>query len=312
MTPIKGRFELRHVGVRNHTGIDDRALRKAAAKGTLTRVRRGVYVHAATWKSLGPLDRYRLVVAAAAEAATGPLTISHRSAAVLWGVPLVGRYPDVVDVLTSVASGARTEHGFARHTTRDHTTEVTTKDGIALTSLPRTVVDLAAALPFPEAVAAVDWALANGCKREHLADLTRRLGNAASGRGLSVIAFADRRAGSPGESISRALMHQLGFPPPELQVPFRDGNGLIGVVDFYWADFALIGEFDGGVKYADPTLLGGRSPSAVVVDEKRREDRLRALGPRVTRWVWDDLSRERLGRQLTLAGLPRFSSSTAI
>src|SRR4051794_13514252 len=55
-TPIKGPFELRHVGVRNHTGVDDRTLRKAAAKGLLVRGRRGVYVNRATWQSLSPLD----------------------------------------------------------------------------------------------------------------------------------------------------------------------------------------------------------------------------------------------------------------
>lgn len=290
--------------------MDDRALRKAAAKGILTRVRRGVYVRTAIWDWLGPLDRYRLVIAAAAEATDGRLVVSHRSAAALWGVPLVGRYPDDVDVLTSFASGARSEHGFVRRSTPDLGTEVTEKDGITLTSLPRTVAELATSLPFADAVVAVDWALANGVSREHLTELVGRLGGAGRARGLSAIAFADKRSGSPGESISRALIHVLGFPPPALQVPFRDAGGLIGVVDFYWSDFALIGEFDGRVKYADPALLAGRAPGAVLMEEKRREDRLRALGPRVTRWVWDDLTRERLGRHLELAGLPRFSSGS--
>ncbi len=290
--------------------MDDRTLRKAAAKGVLTRVRRGVYVRTAIWDWLSPLDRYRLIIAAAAEAAGGRLVISHRSAAALWGVPLVGRYPDAVDVLTSFSGGTRSEHGFVRRSTRDLVTEVTEKDGITLTSLPRTVADLTVSLPFAGAVAAVDWALANGCSREHLADLVRCLSGAAGGRGLAAIAFADGRSGSPGESVSRALIHELGFPPPALQVPFHDSRGLIGVVDFFWADFALVGEFDGRVKYADPELLKGRAPEAVVVEEKRREDRLRALGPRVTRWMWDDLTRERLGRHLELAGLPRFGSGS--
>ena len=185
--------------------------------------------------------------------------------------------------------------------------EVTEKDGITLTSLPRTVADLATSLPFAEAVVAIDWALAHGVGREQLTDLAGCLGGARASRGLSAIDFADPRSGSPGESIGRALIHALGFPPPALQVAFRDADGLIGVVDFCWADFALIGEFDGRVKYADPALLAGRAPGAVVMEEKRREDRLRALGPRVTRWVWDDLTRERLGHHLELAGLPRFS-----
>ena len=57
----------------------------------LVRVRRGVYVNRATWKSLSALDQYRLTVVAASEVAREPLVVSHRSAAALWGVPLVGR-----------------------------------------------------------------------------------------------------------------------------------------------------------------------------------------------------------------------------
>jgi hypothetical protein len=172
-------------------------------------------------------------------------------------------------------------------------------------------VDLAASLPFPQAVVVADWALGDGCSREHLADLAARLGGSTTLRARSVLAFADPRSGSPGESISRALIREIGFPRPALQVAFDDGFGLIGVVGFYWADHAVIGEFDGRVKTADPDLLHGRTAADVVVEEKRREDRLRALGPRVTRWEWEDLTRERLGRQLSLAGLPRFSPRAA-
>ena len=124
---------------------------------------------------------------------------------------------------------------------------MTTKDGITLTSLPRTVVELALTLPFSESVAAIDWALAHGCDRATLETLADRLGGASTSRALAAIEFADPRSGSPGESVSRALIHQLGFPLPALQVPFHDGRGFIGVVDFYWSDHALIGEFDGRV-----------------------------------------------------------------
>ena len=65
------------------------------------------------------------------------------------------------------------------------------------------------------------------------------------------------------------------------------------------------GEADGTTKYADREVL---------IAEKRREDRLRALGLQVVRWTWQDLARDpwrlqvRLGqalnrpRPLTLGG----------
>lgn len=270
------------------------------------RVRRGVFLATARWRELPPLDRYRLTIAAATERAPA-LIVSHRSAAALWGVPLIGPVPTDVEVLTSMGNGSRREGGFRRWATTDHASEIVETDGIRATSMRRTVVDLAASLPFPEAVAAVDWALAQGVDREHLARLAMALRSGGGlKRAVAAIRFGDGRSGSPGESVSRALIHQLGFPAPELQVPFHDRRGLIGESDFYWRRWALIGEFDGLVKYQDERMLRGRTPAQVLAAEKRREDRLRATGPRVARWVWQDLTPDRLGPILLDAGLPRF------
>ena len=59
-----------------------------------------------------------------------------------------------------------------------------------------------------------------------------------------------------------------------------DENGLIGYVDMWWPDLNVIGEADGLVKYTSRDD---------VVREKRREDRLRALGPAVVRWTFEDI-----------------------
>ncbi|WP_158865627.1 hypothetical protein [Leifsonia sp. AG29] len=125
-------------------------------------------------------------------------------------------------------------------------------------------------------------------------------------RALDVIGFADGRADSPLESVSRVSMHAAGVPQPALQLPFSDGNGLIGVVDFAWPEARVIGEADGDVKYLDSAMRAGRSADRVVLDEKVREDRLRALGWRVVRWRWAIASDPgRLGAVLEEAGVPR-------
>jgi hypothetical protein len=99
-------------------------------------------------------------------------------------------------------------------------------------------------------------------------------------------------------------MHLQGLPAPILQKEFRDGAGLIGYVDFWWPEFELIGEFDGLGKYTRTEMLAGRSPAEVVIAEKVREDRLRALGPRVVRWGWESaISPPRLAEVLRRAGL---------
>ena len=92
---------------------------------------------------------------------------------------------------------------------------------------------------------------------------------------------------------------------PELQVPFRDHLGAIGNTDFYWRQYRLAGEADGDSKYLDPELRGDRTASEVVVAEKRREDRIRALGEGMTRWPWAvGVNPQALRGHLQRAGLP--------
>jgi hypothetical protein len=121
---------------------------------------------------------------------------------------------------------------------------------------------------------------------------------------LDVIEFADARAESPLESISRAGIHLAGLPAPELQLPFRDARGLIGYTDFAWPEAGVVGEADGDVKYLDPAFRSGRTAEQVVLDEKIREDRLRGIGLRVVRWRWETARQPRaLGALLTGAGV---------
>jgi hypothetical protein len=95
----------------------------------------------------------------------------------------------------------------------------------------------------------------------------RRPGQAEAHR---VVAFADGRSESPGESRSRALLHFLGR------------------VDLWWEERHTVGEFDGLVKYGR-SLSPGQDPADVLVSEKRREDALRDSGVQVVRWMRDGL-----------------------
>jgi len=90
-----------------------------------------------------------------------------------------------------------------------------------------------------------------------------------------------------------------------LQQVFRDDRGVfVARTDFWWPGVNLVGEFDGRGKYMRSDLATGRSPAQVVVDEKIREDALRALGHGVVRWVWEDaVSPQALRVKLTRAGL---------
>jgi len=70
----------------------------------------------------------------------------------------------------------------------------------------------------------------------------------------------------------------------------------------------VLDEFDGLVKYRDAAMRGGLTPEEVVIREKIREDRLRALPEvrGVVRTVWADFSRpESIAAALERSGLVR-------
>ncbi len=299
-------------------GRDDRGLRRAAARGELIRLSRGVYTDAKDWDLRDATLQYQLrCLGAATGSRTSPI-LSHASAAALLRVPRWGAQPRTVHVLASHAAGSRTESPFTRHATKYLDLEIDSLGEARRTSLRRTLVEYCATEPFPNSVVALDWAVAGEGSREAFskANLLQCAEELELTRGRTrfhrALAFADGLSGSPGESYSRAVIHELGFPAPELQADFRDSRGFVGRVDFWWEEHGLIGEFDGIAKYTRQEFTQGVSAAEIVLSEKRRENRLRALGPTVARWDAEVLARpRRLYRLLIEAGLrsrrrPRF------
>lgn len=307
MPPVAGADSLLVLRHRNRTPADPRALQRRAVSGELTRLRSGAYVVTSVWATLRAEDRRRLEAAAMAEQHAS-YRASHRTAGALWRIPSLRRHDGVVDARVTAAAGSRTEHGVRKHAVRDVDQHLAVVDGITCTTLERTALDLAATESFAEAVVALDHVL------KHVSEVRLREvleeWNPVRGRRRieAVLAFADARSGSAGESWSRVQIDEAGLVPPVLQEPFFDADGLIGLVDFWWPAANRIGEFDGLKKYREAQLLAGRSPGDVVAEEKIREDRLRATttGPGVTRWIWRTLlTRGALARQLVAAGVPR-------
>ncbi|TFC03728.1 hypothetical protein E3O42_06120 [Cryobacterium adonitolivorans] len=289
-----------------------RELRREFERKGLVRLRRGVYVLTTEWAALGADERYLRRIRAHAAVAEGPAVYSHVSAAALWGLPIVGAWPTEVHLTASAAAGGRSRPGVVRHS-QEHSLDVMEHEGLRVTSVAATAVAMARMLRFGQAVAVMDKALHQPragdalTTREELeqafAQLGRVPGRAAAGRALD---FASPLSGSVGESISRAGIFLLGFLAPELQVPHWDQAGLIGYSDFFWPGIRTVGEFDGHGKYLRDEFTRGRPVAGIVIAEKVREDRLRALGLGVFRWDWPiATSLEALGALLTRNGVPR-------
>jgi hypothetical protein len=163
-----------------------------------------------------------------------------------------------------------------------------------VTSVSRTVLDLARTISFRSAVVAADRArtidfryrtepLASlECLLEELELVPRRSGRMRAER---VITASTCLAGSPGESLSRVMFLELNVPMPVLQRRFVDREGEL-FTDFYWLEFDSIGEFDGKQKYFQPRYAAHLSPEQILWKEKLRQDRLIAFTPRIARWGW--------------------------
>jgi hypothetical protein len=283
--------------------------------GELIPLARGVYRRRALVRLGDPDDTFLARVRAIQLGSSAPIAFSGLTAAAVWGLPLVGPAPERITVASASAGGGRSNQSFSR-SAAGSPAPVEWRNGLLVTSLARTIADVARTCDFAQAVAICDAGLRGQkptkwrdfrapASRSDVADQLIAFGH---GRGVvaarAVVEFADGASGSAGESVSRALIRQLGFPAPRLQMPFFDRRGHIGDVDFWWPEFNLIGEFDGNGKYLREEFTNGRSPGEIVIAEKRREDRLRALGPQVTRWDWSIArSAFRLRAHLADAGL---------
>jgi very-short-patch-repair endonuclease len=217
-------------------GVDAGFAERSAGAGRLHRVHHGVYAvgHAALTREA----RWMSAVLAAGEGAV----LSHLSAALLWGI--VDRAGVVIHVLAA-DGGSRARPGLGIHRTRhlppEHRTE---RDGIPVTTVARTLLDLAALLSAKRLRYAVEAADRNG-----VLDVPAlvALCDASSGRkGTGVLrrlALEQRgafhRTKSPPESAFLRLCANHGLPEP-LVNSYLHGYE----VDFYWPRARLAVEVD--------------------------------------------------------------------
>lgn len=258
--------------------------------GRWERVRHGQYVERADLNHLPPWERQlllhrRLVYAAVNAMRPGTAVVSHHSALVVHDVPVWDVDLKEVQLTRSNSARSGSAAGVRHHHGQLFSDTVIEVDNLAVTSIARSLVETAARASFEAAVVSADAVLRNRLVPD--AELRRVVGLAEFWPGgptvRAALGFASPLAESVAESRVRVLFHQQGLPVPELQAVFHDSNGFIGRVDFYFPEHRTIVEFDGMSKYTDGS-------SVVLIQEKAREDRLRALGLQVVRLTWDDLA----------------------
>lgn len=163
---------------------------------------------------------------------------------------------------------------------REHVTHVL---GVRVTTVARTVLDLARSLPYVEGVAVADSALlANQVTKPDLrALLPAFAGWPGSDRARRVVEFSSELAESVLESAARVVFAEWGLPAPQLQMDMYDDKiRFIGRVDFLWEKYKTIAEADGMGKYEDPERARWQI---------RRDIWLREAGYKVVHFTWAEL-----------------------
>lgn len=244
--------------------------------GRLHPVHRGVF--AVGTPPLAPLARE-----AAALLACGPgAVVSHDSAALLWGIAERPRRP----VHITVRGPHRRRHeGVRPHiapTLADE--DVDRRHGLPLTSVPRTLLDLAASLGERDLRWAVEEArvqrlLRDGELAAVLDRYPRRRGAARVRRVAAGIEREPVLTRSEAERRLLDLLRSARLPLPRANAGLRGSER-----DFHWDRHRLVVEVDGFASH------GTRS---AFERDRRRDAELQAAGLRAVRITWRQLVDER-------------------
>ena len=135
-----------------------RALFRLAEQGKLIRLRPGVYFPAAAWSDFGAEERFLARISAAVAVEPGPLILSGLSAAAIWRLPFIDSPPLRPEVISGVANGGRSTSSLIRHGL-DVPESLIDFGAFAITSLTRTLVDVARIEKITTAVAMTDFSL---------------------------------------------------------------------------------------------------------------------------------------------------------
>jgi very-short-patch-repair endonuclease len=255
-------------------GFGRRAIGHRLESGRLHRVHRAVY--AVGHRLLSPDGRWMAAVLAGGSGAV----LSHRSAAALWRIRSTAR----PRVEITVPRGHRSRPGIDVHHSSIPPDEVTGVRGIPVTTVPPTLIDLAAVVDGEQVVrAAREAEVLRLCDLLSLEDLTarhpRRPGKGAIKAALAAGGLGSRVTRSELEGRFARFLKHAGLPPAEVNARVALGGRELEV-DYLWRERRLVVELDGHAAH------GTR---AAFERDRLRDRRLQAAGWRVIRLTWGQL-----------------------
>jgi very-short-patch-repair endonuclease len=248
-------------------GMTEGTIRYRVRAGRLLRLHRGVY--AVGHSQLTPLGwRWAAVLACGGP---GLAALSHRSAAAVWDL-----LPSPAQFDVSTLANARSTAKIRAHRGLQPL-DITTVDGLPVTTLARTLVDLTTTLTPHQTERVVHRA-------EHLRLLdTRSLDEQlarAHGRPTRKLRAAVATLAAAEPDITRTVLEERFLALVlDAQLPRPEVNAMVGdeEVDFLWRTEKLIVETDGAATHL----------TAEAFEEDRRRDAVHSvMGFRTLRFTW--------------------------
>ena len=256
-------------------GLEEGAIEHRLNRGRLHRIHRGVY-------AVGHRPRTSAAAWMAAVLIADDAVLSHRSAAALWGIRRDER--PAVDI--TVPSALRRRARLDIHQARLLPDEITTHHGIPVTTPARTLLDLAACVPYHHLEKAANEAeIQRLASPTSLADLLVRYPNR---RGTAAVrALLGRRAIGRHVTKRELELRFLAFLDAHA-LPRPATNATVAIperpnVDCLWPAHRLVAELDGYATHGTRKAFER---------DHARDRALLVAGYRVTRITWRQLGED--------------------